>query len=52
MPREFNPDDPKLTAIVGTDIKHKIEIIMEKENLTATQAVIKIFNSFFKVMDI
>ena len=52
MPQKFNPDDPKLNAIVGTKIKHKILIVMEKENITATQAVIKIFTSFFEVMEI
>jgi len=52
MPRKFDPTDPKLTAIVGTEIKEKILIIMEKEQLTGTQAVIKICKSFFKVMGI
>ena len=52
MPQKFNPDDPKLNAIIGTELKYKILIVMEKENITATQAVIKIFTSFFEVMEI
>ena len=52
MPQNFNPDDPKLTAIIGTELKHKILIVMEKEDMDATRAVKYILRSFFEVMKI
>ena len=43
MPRKFNPEDPKLTAIVGTEIKTLIAEGAAVAEITPTQFVIKTF---------
>ena len=51
MPRKFNPQDPKLTIIVGAQIKSKIGMRAEKAGLTPTQYCIRVFNKFFEVIE-